>query len=117
VSVARGREGEARAEAYLSGLGWTILERNRRAPGGEVDLIGRDGRTMVFVEVKQRASRGFGGAAASVGAVKRRRIAKCAVFYLRGARHDGPIRFDVIAIEGESLRHIPSAFRAEGFTR
>lgn len=117
MSVSRGRDAERRAEAFLTAAGWRILERNWRAPGGEIDLIGLDGGTLVFAEVKARASKAYGGAAAAVGPVKRRRISKCAALYLRRSRHDGPVRFDVIAVEGESLRHIPGAFRAEGFTR
>jgi putative endonuclease len=109
--------GEVAAEAYFRSAGWSILERNWRAPGGEVDLIARDGDTLVFVEVKRRASGAFGGAAASVSGAKRRRLSRCAALYLRSERRDDPVRFDVFAIDNGVSRHIPGAFQAEGFTR
>lgn len=115
-----GQAGEARALAHLSARGLRLLVRNYRvaagpsARGGEVDLIMRapDG-TLVFVEVRARASRSQGGAAASIGAAKRRRIVYAAQHYL--ARWRGPLppcRFDVVAIDGEVLEWLPAAFDA-----
>ena len=85
--------------------------------GGEIDLILRapDG-TVVFVEVRRRAGRSHGGAAASIGAVKRQRIVFAARHYLMRQRTLPPCRFDVVAVivndEGgvKAIRHIPNAF-------
>lgn len=117
MSVERGREGEALAERFLTKKGWNILERNWRASGAEVDIIGRDGETLVFVEVKARASKSFGGGAAAVGTAKQKKIVRASLGYMRKVPHNGPVRFDVVAIDGEVVNHIPAAFRAEGYTR
>lgn len=116
MSVQSGRDGEAFAEQFLTGKGWRILARNWRSAGAEVDLVGRDGETLVFVEVKLRTSNTFGTAAAAVGRVKQRKIIRASIGYIRKISHDGPIRFDVIAIDGKVVNHIPDAFRAEGYT-
>ena len=109
-----GDEAEALALAHLRAAGLRLVERNYRTPGrggGEVDLILRapDG-TLVFVEVRRRASDRFGGAAASVGATKRRRIVYAARHYLLRLREPPPCRFDVVAIQGESIEWFPAAF-------
>ena len=82
----RGAAAEDRALAHLQAAGLRLLERNYRTPGrggGEIDLIlrERDG-TLVFVEVRSRASRAFGGAGASIGSTKQRRIIFAARYYL-----------------------------------
>lgn len=95
-----------------------LLHRNYRvargphARGGEVDLILRDrDGTLVFVEVRVRADRRRGGAAASIGATKRGRIVYAAQHFLqRYAGSPPPCRFDVIAIDGEELAWLVGAF-------
>ena len=67
-TTARGREAEALAARYLESHGQRVIERNFRVRGGEIDLICRDGRTLVFVEVRQRSRSDFGGAGASITA-------------------------------------------------
>lgn len=59
---AKGREGEDRAAAFLESSGYSVVRRNVRVPGGEIDLVCRDGATIVFVEVKRRDTRSFGSA-------------------------------------------------------
>jgi putative endonuclease len=83
------------------------------AHGAEVDLIvaDRDG-TLVFVEVRSRARPGAGGAAASVGGSKQRRIVRAAQHYLMRLPSPPPCRFDVIAIDGDELEWLPAAFDA-----
>lgn len=113
-----GAAAEDRALQYLQAAGLRLLERNYRTPGrggGEIDLIllARDG-TVVFVEVRQRAGTGHGGAAASVGAVKQKRIVLAARHYLLRWRAPPPCRFDVVALEGEALHWVPGAFDAPG---
>jgi putative endonuclease len=116
---ARGAAGEARALAHLLGQGLTLVQRNYRvargpgARGGEIDLIlrERDG-TLVFVEVRVRRAMTHGGAAASVGAVKQRRLVFAAQHFLGALRTPPPCRFDVVAIDGERVEWLRAAFDA-----
>jgi putative endonuclease len=99
---ALGISGENLACAELRRLGYAILERRYRTRFGEIDIIARDGKTIVFVEVKARLTDDFGGAAAAVTGWKQRRIADMAVDYLSRHRlHECPCRFDVVAIDFE----------------
>lgn len=97
-----GRTAEARAAAHLQAQGLTILARNYRVTGGEIDLIARHGAELVFVEVRSRRSAAFGSAAETVTASKRRRIGLAAQHYLLGLSQRAlpPCRFDVVSIEG-----------------
>jgi putative endonuclease len=112
-----GDAGEALALAHLERQGLTLVQRNYRvaagpkAHGGEVDLIlrERDG-TLVFVEVRARRSAAFGGAAASVTASKQRRLVFAAQHFLRRYSALPPCRFDVVAIEGETVEWLRGAF-------
>lgn len=107
-----GDAGEARAAEFLTQRGVRILERNFRVKGGEIDLIGRDGDTIAFVEVRQRATAQFGGAAASITPTKQRRLILAARHWL--AQHgELPCRFDAVAIDGEQLEWIRGAFSAD----
>jgi putative endonuclease len=102
-----GRSGEALAEALLRTRGYRILERNYRTRIGEIDLIARDGKTLVFVEVKSRRSMRFGSAKAAVTMAKRRKLTMVALQYLKStAETDAHARFDVVAIDqgGENPR-------------
>lgn len=105
---------ESRALAHLCEHGLTLETRNFRSRFGEIDLIMRDGAITVFVEVRRRRHRAYGGAAASIGADKQQRIAKTALIYLsqRYSDCDMPMRFDVVAIDGEhrEIRWLRSAF-------
>ena len=94
-----GRIGEDLACRELERRGYAILERRYRRRGGEIDVIARDGQTIVFVEVKAREGKDFGDAAEAVTPIKRRRMTLVAFEYL--ARHrlaEAPCRFDVVAI-------------------
>ena len=88
------------------------MERNFRCRMGEIDLIARDGRYLVFVEVKYRSSRRQGTALGAVGKEKQRVISKVAGYYLltRCKSLDMPCRFDVVGIEGAEMFWIPNAF-------
>ena len=116
---ALGDAAEARALAALQARGLTLVERNSRVargpamPGGEIDLIvrERDG-TLVFVEVRARAGSRFGGAAASIGAAKQRRIVFAARHYLLRFATWPKCRFDVVTIDGDRLEWLPGAFEA-----
>jgi len=114
-----GDDAEARALDHLLGKGLVLVQRNYRVAGGphargaEVDLIlrERDG-TLVFVEVRARASASHGGALASVGTIKQRRIVRAATHYLQRLAVPPPCRFDVVALEGGQIEWIRGAFDA-----
>ncbi len=101
---------------YLQARGMQCIVRNYRTPGrggGEIDLILRDAAgTLVFVEVRQRSRSDYGGAAASIGHAKRRRIVFAARHYLLSLRTTPACRFDVVWIEGDAIEWIPAAFDA-----
>ena len=101
-----GDAAESLARAHLVRAGLRPLDANYRTPGrggGEVDLIMRapDG-TLVFVEVRQRKSNSHGGAGASIGAIKQRRIIFAARHYLMRFATPPPCRFDVVLVEGRA---------------
>jgi putative endonuclease len=102
TTVAVGSEAERHAEQWLRASGLTLVRRNYRCRGGELDLVMRDGDTLVFVEVRFRQSNRFGGAAASVDRRKQRRVATAEAHYLQRHGWNGPCRFDVVAIGGDS---------------
>ena len=112
-----GDAGEALALAHLLGAGLTLVQRNYRvaagprARGGEIDLIlrERDG-TLVFAEVRARRSTSFGGAAASIGAVKQRSLVLAAQHFLRRYASPPPCRFDVVAIDEGRVEWLKGAF-------
>jgi putative endonuclease len=112
----KGDAAEDAALRHLQAAGLRLLERNYRTPGrggGEIDLILRalDG-TLVFVEVRQRASSTHGGAAASVSATKQRRIIFAARHYLMRLREPPPCRFDVVVVEPAGVQWLRAAFDA-----
>lgn len=100
----RGDEAERCARQHLERQGLQWVASNFKTPGrggGEIDLIMREADgTLVFVEVRQRSQNGFGGAAASVGLVKQRRIVLAARHYLLRLPATPPCRFDVLLIDG-----------------
>jgi putative endonuclease len=109
--TAAGALAEEQAARFLAARGLKILARNHRCRGGEIDLVCRDGATLVFVEVRLRTSRAFGGAAASITPAKQRRIALAARHYLAGKPWPA-CRFDAVLLDGESIDWIKNAFDA-----
>ncbi|HEY3884717.1 MAG TPA: YraN family protein [Vicinamibacterales bacterium] len=104
MTIARqtlGKLGEDLAVGALLARGYAILDRRYRTRHGEIDIVADDGGTIVFVEVRARASAEFGRAAESLTPAKRRQVAAMAVDYL-ARRHltNRPCRFDVVAIDG-----------------
>jgi len=112
TTTTRGREAEEQAAQHLGSCGLRIVERNFRIRGGEIDLICRDGQTLVFVEVRQRSRSDFGGAGASITAGKRRRIVLAAQHYQLG-KPDCDCRFDCVLIDGGQLAWLKNAFAAD----
>ncbi|MGD9946047.1 MAG: YraN family protein [Burkholderiaceae bacterium] len=109
---AAGDAAETHALAFLQARGLHLVERNVASRLGEIDLVMRDADTLVFIEVRSRASRGFGGAAASVSATKQRRLQREAQRYLNARYGDRwpPCRFDVFAIDAGDVDWIRGAF-------
>lgn len=108
-----GSKYEALAAAYLEGKGYRILARNFYTRGGEVDLIARDGRYLVFVEVKYRAGAACGDGMEAVNHRKQKRICRAASLYCSYyvGTVEAPCRFDVVAFDGEDgIRHLENAF-------
>ena len=103
-AVSLGRDAEARALAFLQQQGLTLIEKNFRCRAGEIDLIMHDVQTLVFIEVRSRKNKHFGGAAASVGPVKQQRLWRSASLYLLKYPKPPACRFDLVAIEGNDLR-------------
>ena len=95
-----GRAAEDRALVLLEQAGLRLLERNFRCRLGEIDLVMRDGTTVVFVEVRQRRSSRFGSAAESVSASKLRRVRAAAELWLRRSRCNSRARIDVVTLDG-----------------
>jgi putative endonuclease len=95
-----GKLGEDLACVELVRRGYAIVARRYRTRFGEIDIVARDGETMVFVEVKTRDGDSFGGGAEAVTGWKQRRIAGMAADYVARHRvHERPCRFDVVAID------------------
>jgi putative endonuclease len=115
-----GETGENLAAAALSARGYAILERRYRTRHGEIDIIAEHEGTLVFVEVRARATAEFGRAAETVTDAKKRKVTAMAVDYL--ARHhitNRPCRFDVVAIDQAlnltpEITVYPNAFDAAG---
>lgn len=113
---ARGEAIERLAAAWLTERGLTLVASNQHARGGELDLVMRDGETLVFVEVRHRTDPRHGHPVESVTAVKQRRLIQAARFYLHRNRLSCPCRFDVLAVTGRPPDHritwVANAFEA-----
>lgn len=110
-----GARAEALAAAFLERHGLAVLERNFRVRGGEIDLVCREGKALVFVEVRLRRRGDFGGAAASITASKRRRLVLAAQHYLM-RQPDAICRFDAVLLESlddAGIEWIRNAFSAD----
>ena len=107
---ASGGDGEEQAARFLAGHGLQLVARNYRTRLGEIDLIARDGATLVFVEVRLRKDARFGGAVESITARKLSRIAAAARQYLMRIPRVPPCRFDVVCIEGGEAKWMRDAF-------
>ena len=113
-----GKWGEDRAVHFLLKKGYTIIERNFRTKQGEIDIIAKEGKTVIFVEVKTKMRGGFGAPEEWVDHKKQIQIGKVASAYLQMAVNDDvACRFDVVAIDGYGnkfeVRHIVDAFWLE----
>jgi putative endonuclease len=100
----QGDAAERLAEQYLIRAGLKLVTRNFRCRLGEIDLIMQDGDSLVFVEVRRRSSRGFGGAAGSIHFHKQRKLVAAAQFYLGGLGRTPPCRFDTVLLDAPDDR-------------
>ncbi len=109
---ALGAEGEAAVAAWYEGRGYEVLARNWRCPTGEIDLVLRRGRTVVFCEVKTRTSDAFGAPQEAVTRAKQTRIRHLAARWLsEGAPVSAVgIRFDVASVLGGRVEVLEGAF-------
>jgi len=113
--LALGAWGEEQAVTYLRKQGMKILARNYRAPVGEIDIIARWRKNLVFVEVKTRRGIAFGTPQEAVGPRKQQQLIRTAQWYLgQGKPVDLQPRFDVVAIlcsgDEVTITHLPDAF-------
>ena len=108
----KGTDKEVLAASYLERHGVKVLEKNFRSHSGEVDLIGQDGDCLVFIEVKYRRSVNKGSALEAVDIRKQKQICKVADYYrfLHKIGAYSPMRYDVVAIQGESVIWVKNAF-------
>ena len=108
----RGEDAEELAGTFLHRAGLKLVARNYRCRFGEIDLIVRDGKTLVFVEVRMRSSDRYGGAAASITAAKRARLMRAARHYLANVAQAPACRFDVLLVNGrdQSVEWLKNAF-------
>ena len=107
-----GREYEDAATLYLENKGYRILDRNYQVRVGEIDIVAKNGKYIVFVEVKYRSNNHVGLPGEAVDGRKRKRISKVALYYLnqKGYGLDVPVRFDVITVTNEIIDHIENAY-------
>lgn len=106
----KGRAGEDRATAYLIEHGYCIVQRNVRLPGGELDLVCKDGETIVFIEVKLRTTGAFGSALTAVDRKKRATLRRLASDYLQFIAPGARARFDIVALDRDRITLHKNAF-------
>lgn len=113
-----GNKAEDHAANYLKKQGYKIIERNYNLPCGEIDIIAKKNKTLVFVEVKYRKnSEDFGGPVGAVTKAKQAKIIKAALSYIKAKKpaYDA-LMFDIIAVSGDKVEHIQNAFSSDKFT-
>ena len=95
-----GKAGEALAVGYLKKKGYKVIEQNYTCPVGEIDIIARDKKTIVFVEVKARRTLSYGSAKLAITPRKQRKISMTALYYLKSNHQMArDARFDVVTIK------------------
>ena len=111
--IVKGKIGEAAAVSYLKNKGYRIAEINWETDIGELDIVAYSGGTLIFVEVKARASLKYGMPSEAVDLRKQRKLSMMAAQYIKCKKlFDIPARFDVIEIVGDWINHIENAFES-----
>ena len=112
-TASAGKLAEEQAACFLEQRGFAVLTRNFRCRGGEIDLVCRDGKSLVFVEVRLRRNATYGGAGASITASKQRRIIIAAQHYLAAnTKAECDCRFDCVLLDGTNIEWVRDAFAA-----
>ena len=101
----QGNLAENTAATFLQQKGLILLEKNFRCKYGEIDLVMRDGNTLVFVEVRLRSSEQFGGAGSSINHTKQQKLSRTAEYYLQ-AHGDNNCRFDAILMQSTDINAV-----------
>lgn len=107
-----GKKYETQAAEFLEKQGYLILERNFQCRQGEIDLIGKEGEYLCFIEVKYRKNSNYGTPLEVVTKAKQRKISKTALYYLakEGYPEDTPCRFDVVGMTSDQTELVRNAF-------
>ena len=112
-----GKQAETLAAQYLARQGLRVIAQNFHCRGGEIDLVCRDGKVLVFVEVRLRRNASYGGAAASITSTKQARIILAARHYLSAhSATESDCRFDCILLDGleeSRIEWLRDAFSAD----
>ena len=110
----KGIKGEETALRFLKKEGYRIITQNYRSRFGEIDIIAEEDGCLVFIEVKSRSNKAFGGPFDSINSTKKRHMIQSAISYMKTNECFGrKIRFDVVGIESGSVKIIKHAFIAE----
>lgn len=111
-----GLQGEIAARQWLESLGYLFVAQNVYTRQGELDLVLREGESLVFVEVKFRRSLRYGQPLEAITPAKQRHLLQAARYYLHKYPHAGPIRFDALGIQKQAngelqFTHIKNAIQ------
>ena len=109
-TAVKGKAAEIAARQYLEQHGLKFVEQNVRYRFGEIDIIMRDGKDWVFIEVKYRTHTQYGGAVNALSVAQVQRLRKAASHYIQLNRIDAICRFDVIAVTPQKIEHLKNAF-------
>ena len=116
LTIYIGKKHEDEAVNYLKKLNYKIIEQNfKLLPIGEIDIIAKDKKTFVFVEVKYRKTKEFGTPAEFVTKSKQKKVIKTALCYIKQNKIKADTRFDVVSICGTEIEHIKNAFCPENY--
>ena len=111
-----GKKYEQEAVKYLKQKNYKIIEQNfKLLPIGEIDIIAKDKKTIVFIEVKYRKNKNFGLPCEFVTKSKQEKIIKTALCYLKQNKLKTDIRFDIISICGNDIEYIKNAFYSDNY--
>jgi len=115
-SAELGKSGEDLAEKYLNKIGYKIIEKNFKTKFGEIDIIAKDKKTIVFAEVKTRAGNAYGSPQSAVNFYKQKHLSLAAFTFIKKNSLKSDYRFDIIAICDDKIEHIENAFIPKGYT-
>jgi len=116
LAIDIGKQNEEKAVTYLEKIGYKIVEQNfKLLPIGEIDIIAKDKKTIIFVEVKYRKNKNFGLPCEFVTKTKQKKIVKTALCYIKQNKIKADIRFDIVSICADDIEHIKNAFCPDNY--